>query len=208
MRRAIAALLGAGLLVPAGVAVADSFTPVTLTISVTPIARRAAALPLRIAVHADAGVLDSSGEGPMRLEVKLAPECGGDFQHTPGTTLMNLALTPPPATGRAYTATMSSRGRPLAYGVQTVCAFVETSTTGRVYAHDDATTVNVTPACTTAGMRYDRAARQVRLAQRALRRASSAAARRRARRVLAGRRRTLAAARRSGTAACGRGVAL
>ena len=144
----------------------------------------------------------------MRLEVKLAPECGGDFQHTPGPTLMNLALTPQPATGRAYAATMSSRGTPLAYGVQTVCAFVKTSTTGRVYAQDESRTVDVTPACTAAGVRYDRAARGVTLARRALRRAHGAAARRRARQLLASRRRSLAAARRSGTAACGRGVAL
>lgn len=208
MIRLLAGVLAAGALAPAGVAVADSFTPVTIGISVAPIARRGAALPLRVALHADPGVLDSGGDGPMRMEVKLAPECGGDFQHTPGTVLMNLALAPQPSTGRAYDGTLTARPRPSAYGVQFVCAYLEDSTVGRVYANDESLSINVSAACTTAGQRYDAAARALTRAQRTLRRARGRARRARDGRLVAARRRALAGARRRGVAACGRGVTL
>lgn len=199
--------LAAGLLIPASLAAADSFNPVTMSIAVTPVARLAAPLTVTVGVKADPGVLDS-GEGPLRVEVKLAPECGGDFQHTAGVTLINLALNPPPTAGKAYSGTMSDRGRPLAYGVQTVCAYLEDSTVGRVYASDQSLTVNVSPACTAAGRRYDSAARALARARRQYRRAHGKKARRRAAKVVTHRRRTLVGDRRRGVAVCGPGVPL
>ena len=98
-------------------------------------------------------------------------ECGGDFQHTPGVTLINLALSPQPTSGKAYSGTVSDRGRPLAYGSQTVCAYLEDSTVGRVYANDESLTVNVTPQCTAAGRRYDAAAKALARARRQYRHA-------------------------------------
>ncbi|MGH2869859.1 MAG: hypothetical protein ACRDNK_20115 [Solirubrobacteraceae bacterium] len=212
MRRLLAMLglpgaLAAGLLIPASLAAADSFAPVTMSIAVTPVARRAAPLKVSVDVKADPGVLDT-GEGPLRVEVKLAPECGGDFQHTPGVTLINLALNPPPTTGKAYSGTASDRGRPRAYGVQTVCTYLEDSTAGRVYASDQSVTVNVSPACTAAGRHYDSAARALARARRQYRRAHGKKARRRAAKLVTHRTRTLAGDRRRGLAACGVGVPL
>ena len=77
---------GALLAVTASLATADSFTPVQLTIAVAPVARLHSPLAITVSIAADPGVLDGS-EGPLRMEVKLAPECGGTFQTTPGTTL-------------------------------------------------------------------------------------------------------------------------
>ncbi len=73
--------LAAGLLIPA-LAAADSFRPVTMSIAVTPVARLAAPLKVTVAVKADPGVLDT-GEGPLRVDVKLAPECGSRASNAP-----------------------------------------------------------------------------------------------------------------------------
>jgi hypothetical protein len=192
---------------PAALASADSFTPVRLNIEVAPVARLGAPLKVKVAVTADPSVLDGS-EGPMRIEVKLATECGGNFQTTPGVTLMNKQLNPQPAAGQAYSASASGSGRPHAYGQQSVCTFLEDATVGRVYANDESIQVSVSKSCTTAGRRYDVASRSLTRAQRQLRRARGATARRRARRLVAKRRRTLARDRRLGVRACGRGVPL
>jgi hypothetical protein len=212
VRKQLRAVVGAsvlalgltGLGVPAG---ADSFTPVAMSLQITPVARLGAALPVTVAIQADAGVLDT-GSGPMRMQIKLASECGGDFQHTSGVTLMDRALSPQPATGRRYQGTVRASGRPVAYGVQTVCAYLEDSNVGRVYANDQATTVTVSVPCTAAGRRYDTAARSLARARRSLRRAHGRAARVRARRLVTRRTRTLSTDRRRGVAACGRGVSL
>jgi hypothetical protein len=198
--------LAAGLLIPA-LAAADSFRPVTMSIAVTPVARLAAPLKVTVAVKADPGVLDT-GEGPLRVEVKLAPECGGDFQHTAGVTLINLELNPPPTTGKPYSGTVTDSGRPPAYGVLTVCAYLEDATAGRVYASDQSLTVNVSPACTAAGRRYDSAAQALARARREYRRAHGKQARRRAGKVVTRRKRTLAGDLRRGVAVCGPGVPL
>jgi hypothetical protein len=202
------ALLTAMLVLPVALAGADSFNPITLTITVTPVARLAKPLHVKVAVTADPSALPSSDEGPYRVEVKLASECGGDFQHTPGTTLINKQLEPTPAVDQAYSGGASGSGKPTAYGVQTVCSYIETSLDGRVYAHDESVTVNVSQACTKAGWRYDAANRALKRARRRLRRAHSRAAKRRARKLVAKRRRTLSRDRRRGVAACGKGVKL
>jgi hypothetical protein len=136
------AVLALGLALPAASATADSFTPVRLAITVAASAHVGTSLPISVTVSADAGVLDGS-EGPLRIEVKLAGECGGDFATTPGTTLLNARLTPQPTTGKAYIATATGSGRPAATGTQTVCAFLEDSDVGRVYANDESGQVNV-----------------------------------------------------------------
>jgi hypothetical protein len=203
---AAAAVLAVGL-AQAAPGSADSFTPVRLGISVAPIARRAAALPITVTVSADPGVLDGS-DGPVRIEVKLATECGATFETTPGNTLLDGALNPQPATGRAYTATAHGAGSPSRYGSQTICAFLEDTGAGRVYASDESVGVDVTVACTAAAQRYDRAARTLVRAERRLRRIHSARGRRRQRATIAAERRLLAHARAAGRDACGPGVAL
>jgi hypothetical protein len=208
LRRWLVAL-GAVLALVAATAVAsaDSFTPVTMTIGVTPIARLGAPLPVKVAVKADPGVLDTA-DGPLRVKVKLADECGGNFETTTGVTLVNAPLRPQPTVGKAYSGGASGSGRPTAYGTRTVCTYLEDTGSGRVYANDESVSTDVTPTCTSAGLAYDRAARSLRAAQRSLRHARSRAARRRDRRLVARRQRAQASARHRGVAACGRGVAL
>ncbi|MDQ6748772.1 MAG: hypothetical protein M3010_11795 [Candidatus Dormibacteraeota bacterium] len=202
-----AVALAAGFALPASFAGADSFTPVTMSIAVTPLARLQAPLQVTVGIKADPGVLDT-GEGPLRVEVKLAPVCGGDFQHTDGVTLINLALNPQPTTGKAYSGSVTNYGLPLAYGVQRVCAYLEDSTVGRVYANDESLAVNVSHPCTAAGRRYDSAARALAHARRQYRRAHGRKARHRAAKRVTRSKRTLARDRRLGTAVCGAGVPL
>jgi len=204
---ALPATLVAALTLPSALASADSFTPVTLSIKATPVARLRAPFPVRVTVGADPGVLDTS-EGPMRIEVKLAGECGGNFQTTPGTTLLNKQLKPQPATGRAYSATAGGWGQPKAYGSQTLCVFLEDTDVGRVYANDESNQVDVSRPCTASARRYDSARRQLTRAQRQLRHTRRRAERRRLQRTIAKRKRTLNRDRRQARAACGPGVAL
>jgi hypothetical protein len=126
----------------AAVAAADSFTPVRLVISVAPTVRVHHELHIKVAVSADAGALDNR-LGPLRIEVKLAPECGGDFQHTRGFVPLDKPLRPQPATGRAYDAVASGAGRPKSRGRRTVCAYLEEAGDHRVWAHDESRTVRV-----------------------------------------------------------------
>lgn len=210
-RRGLAALavtvLTAGLMgLVAGSAAADSFTPVRLTVRIAPTARRGAPLRVSVAVNADPGVLDTRA-GAMRIGVKLAGECGGDFGSTPGDTLLDMALTPQPATGRAYSATASGSGRPRAYGVQTVCVYLQDSGAQRVFANDESLTVDVSAACTAAAARYDADARRVAATRRSLRHARGARARR-LRLRLASQRRTAAHDRSAAARVCGSGVPL
>lgn len=199
--------LTAGLaLAPAG-AGADSINPVRLDIGASPIARLGAPLPVKVTVTADPGVLDTA-DGPLRVEVKLAGECGSTYETTTGISLVNAPLRPEPTVGKAYSGGASGSGRPNAYGTGTLCTFLEDTGSGRVYANDESVTTDVTSACTSAGRAYDSAAGALRRAERSARRAHGRAARTRGRRLVAARRRTLSAARRRGLAACGSEVPL
>jgi hypothetical protein len=201
-----ASVLAAVLTLPASLAGADSFDPVTVSLTSTAVARLHAKYRVKAAITADPGVLDIA-EQPVRIGVKLASECGADYEHTTGPAVLNQPLKPQPSVGRAYSGTLTGWGRPAAYGDQALCMFIE-DRIGRVYASDQSDQVNVSRPCTAAASRYDRAARSLGRAQRRLRRTRSEAARRRLRRTVARRRRTLAGDRRHGVAACGRGVAL
>jgi hypothetical protein len=190
-----------------GAVSADSFTPVRMAITVTPVARLHAKLPVSVTVSADPGALDVR-DGQIRIGVKLAPECGGNFETTTGPIVLIRTLTPQPDAGRAYQATAKGFGRPAAYGVQTLCMYVEDTTTQRVFANDESQTVDVSPACTAAGSRYDRASRALAKARRQLRHAKRTGQRRRLKKLVATRQRTLRADRRRGISVCGKGVAL
>jgi hypothetical protein len=189
------------------VAGADSFTPVQMSIKVTPVARLHAKLPVTVTVNADPGALDDR-EGAIRIGVKLAPECGANFETTTGPIVLIRTLTPQPNAGRAYQASAAGFGRPGAYGVQTLCMFLEATTTQRVFANDESNSVNVSQPCTTAGTRYDKANRALSRARRQLRHAKGAGKRRRLKKLVAKRLRTLRQDGRRGVAACGKGVAL
>jgi hypothetical protein len=137
------AAAGIGLAAAGGqAALADSFTPVRLGIRVPATARLHRPLTVRVAISADAGVLDTRN-APLRVEVKLAPECGGVFGQTPGTVLLNRRLSPQPQTGRPYTAHARGSGRPGRTGRQTVCTWLVEEGDGRVFASDQSITVRV-----------------------------------------------------------------
>jgi hypothetical protein len=176
--------------VAAPLAAADSFTPVTLPIHVAPVARLHTPLKVSVVVGADAGVLDDRF-APLRIEVKLASECGGAFQTTPGTTLLNKVLNPQPSTGRPYTAKAHGSGRPASYGVMTACVYLEEEGDNRLFGSDQSIQVDVSKRCTVAAARYDRARRH--------HRATDADRRHR---------RATAADRRAARRACGPGVPL
>jgi hypothetical protein len=163
-----------------------------------------------VAVSADPGVLDVA-EGNLRVEVKLAPgECGGNFQTTPGVTLVNAPLSPVPHTGQAYTGSVTGSGRPTAFGTQTLCVFLEDADVGRVFANDESGSVTVSKPCTTLAARFDRAEKALTRSQRRLRhtKRTATATRRRLRRTITARRRTADADRRAARRACGPGVTL
>jgi hypothetical protein len=202
----LAAVLTAVLTLSASLAGADSLNPVTVSLTSTPVARLHAKYRVTAAITADPGVLDIAQQ-PVRIGVKLAGECGGDYEHTTGPAVLNQPLKPQPNVGRAYSGTLTGWGRPAAYGEQALCMFIE-DRIGRVYASDQSDQVNVSRPCTAAATRYDKAARSLERAQRRLRRARRNSARRRLERTVARRRRTLAGDRRRGVAACGRGVVL
>lgn len=212
-RRAAAAVAAAALSLAGAAATstagADSFTPIRMTVAIAPIARARVPLHTTVSVSADAGVLDLA-QGPMRVGVKLAVECGGTFETTPGVTLVDHALTPQPTRGKAYTATARGSGRPVFFGAQTLCVFLEDSTVGRVFANDESGSVTVSKPCTNTALRYDRATKTLKAAQRALRRTSRhrTARRRQLQRRIARDRRTATRDRRGARAACGGGVPL
>jgi hypothetical protein len=150
-----AALVAIAAAIPVGVAVADSFTPVRLDIGVAPVARLHRPLAVTVHVTADPGMLDDR-TGPLRIEVKLANECGGDFEYTDGVVLLNKLLSPQPATGHAYSVVAHGSGRPTTYGSKVVCTYLEEEGDNRMFANDESLTTNVSKACTAAAARYDR----------------------------------------------------
>jgi hypothetical protein len=162
-----AAAIGGSLavLLPASLAGADSFTPVVLSIKIRPIARRHAKLPVTVHLSADPGVLDTR-TAPLRLQVKLAAECGGTFQYTPGTVLIDKELSPQPATGQAYSATAKGTGKPATFGENTVCAWLNEEGDNRTFASDQSTLVNVSKPCTTRAVRYKRARKALKRARK------------------------------------------
>ena len=120
---------------------ADSFTPIRLGLTVAPVARRHVKLPVTIQISADAGALDPA-TAPLRIQVKLAAECGGTYQYTPGTVLLDQALSPQPTKGRAYSVTAKGSAAP-AFGEQTLCVWLNEEGEDRTFASDTSTQVNV-----------------------------------------------------------------
>jgi hypothetical protein len=153
---AAAIALGAAVFGVTG-AVGDSFTPVVLNVKIAPVARLHKPLRVRVTVTADAGVLDTA-IAPLRIRVKLAGECGGTFEYTPGVVLLDKQLKPQPSIGHPYSATSSGSGKPNRYGTETVCVFLEEGD-DRQFATDTSEQVNVSRHCTVAAARYDAAER-------------------------------------------------
>jgi hypothetical protein len=157
------------------VALADSFTPVHLGITIANTARLNKPLRVTVAISADSGALDTA-TGPLSIGVKLSPECGGSYATTTGTVLLNRRLSPQPATGKAYAATATGSGIPRSYGVMTVCTYLTEPGDARQFATSQAFGVDVSHRCTAAAARYDKALRSLRVARRRNRGTTRAAA--------------------------------
>ncbi len=211
MARATVVTLLAGLVLASSAAIAgaDSFTPVRLTITIAPTARLAKPLAIMVTVSADADALDSA-TAPLRIRARLAGECGGTFDTTPGPVLIDQQLNPQPATGHPYQATARAAGKPTAYGVRTVCAFLEEEGDNRQFANDtaDPPQVDVSKPCTLAARRYDRDRAALARVKRQLRHAKRRARRARLGKQVARQTRTVARDRRAARSACGQGVPL
>ncbi len=156
MKRAAALLAVAALVAGPSAVSADTFTPVRMQVTFAPVARLHKPLKVTVKVSADPGVLDVR-QGPLRARVKLTRgECGGTFDYTSGTTLLDRRLSPQPATGLAYQGSATGSGRPAAYGVQTLCVYLEDDF--QQFATDTTDyQVNVSKSCTQAAARYDTA---------------------------------------------------
>ena len=167
--RLLAAMLGVAACTSASggavLALADSFTPVQLGITIANTARLNKPLRVTVSIGADSGALDAA-TGPLSIGVKLAPECGGSYATTTGTVLLNRRLSPQPATGKAYAATATGSGIPRSYGVMTVCTYLTERGDARQFATSQAFQVDVSRECTSAATRYDRALRSLKAARR------------------------------------------
>lgn len=184
---------------------AQSFERLTIDVSVAPVARFGGPMPIAVSVSADPGVLDAAT--PLRVRAKLAAECGGTFTYTAGTVVLDARLKPQPDPAEPYQASISGRGRPTAYGGQTLCVYLEEEGDGRQFATDTSNQVDVSRPCTVAAARYDGAVAAAASTRTALRHAHGAA-RTRLQRLLT---KQLAAASTAGhhaRAACGPGVPL
>jgi hypothetical protein len=178
---------------------ADQLDPVRLSVAAPAIASLDRPVAVSVTVDADAGAFAQTAQD-LRLRVRLAPgECASTFAGTSGPVLLDRDIGAVPTSVAAFHAVLTGAGRATAYGVQTVCAFLEEQGDNRLYAADNSMAVDVSRACTTAGRVRALDARLVRRYRRAL-----AHARGSSRRVARVRRavRALAGAQRAERAAC------
>jgi hypothetical protein len=159
---ALIAALGLALLFPAAAPAQDE--PVTLTVSAPSVVAAKARFKLGVRIEAEAGALDIAAR-PLRLRVRMAPECGGTFDGTEGPTAIDRSLIVP-TNGAAYDASISARTRLTGFGTWTVCAFLEDAEQ-RQFATSTDTEVTVSRQCTVASKRLARARRALRRARHA-----------------------------------------
>jgi hypothetical protein len=167
LRRGAAVVLGglAALLVLVTGAGAALIEPVTIT-ATAPEPQLVAGTPfkLEVAVEAEPGTLDIAAQ-PLRVRVKLAPECGGSFIGTPGPAAFEGGL-PAPAAGAAYKQLVTGKVTAASPGPEVVCAFLEDATE-RQFATDTEEEVTVLAAgavrklCTAATRQLTRAKKKL-----------------------------------------------
>lgn len=154
----LAALVASGVLLPATAASAGQLDePVVLTVSAPAAVALNSRLTLRVSVEADAGALDIAAQ-PLRLRVRLEPECGGSFAGTEGPTAIDSVL-PAPSPGAPYSADASGSLRLGSPGTETVCAYLEDAQE-RQFATDTESTLVVGPACVSATKKIARLRRR------------------------------------------------
>jgi hypothetical protein len=124
VRAALGSALAAGAALLLAAPASAQVEPVELSVEANPSLLASKQLfTVRVGVAAEAGALDIAAQ-PLRLRVKLEPECGGSFAGTEGPTVIDQQL-PAPQSGAAYSTALSARARVAAFGPQTVCAFLE-----------------------------------------------------------------------------------
>ena len=158
MRRGVAGLVAVGALALPAAALAE---PVDLSVKAPKRAAAKHAITVRVTVRADPGALDIR-TAPLRLRVRLAPECGASFGGTTGPTAIDRVLRPAPATGKAYKATLSGKAKVRYFKTYAVCAFLEEKVDSRQFATAVDTTVKVTKRCTTATNKVPKLQRRLR----------------------------------------------
>jgi hypothetical protein len=175
--------------------------PVTLTVDGPSVAAVGVPFGLTTEVAADARVLDIR-TAPLRIRVRLASECGGTFDTTPGTTLIDAELQPAPTAGKAYDQRFARTLTLPSLGTLTACAFLEEEGDNRMFAFDSSTQIALTKRCTTATKRVASSSKRVASARRALRHAHSRRAKQSDRRRLARAKTQLAHAKAGEKTAC------
>ena len=175
--------------------------PVTLTVAAPSVAAVGVPFRLTTEVAADAGALDIR-TAPLRIRVRLAGECGGTFDTTPGTTVIDAELQPAPASGKAYDRRFARTLTLPSLGTLTACAFLEQEGDNRMFGFDSSTQIALTKRCTTASRRVSTSSKHVTSDRRALRHAHGTRAKQRDRRRLARARTQLAHAKAGQKTAC------
>lgn len=124
MRRTAAVLLGtlAAMSALAATSSAGLLEPVTIEAAAPEKVAAGSQFKLEVAVEAEAGAL-AIAVGTPRVQVKLAPECGGSFAGTEGPTALEQTL-PAPGSG-AYKQTVSGKTSVPGPGTYAVCAFLD-----------------------------------------------------------------------------------
>ena len=131
-----------------------SAEPVSLRVHAPDRAAAHEPFPVRVAVVANASALDVAIQ-PLRLQVRLAPECGPTFAGTDGPTVIDRKLTPAPVADVRYHESFKSHAR-VGLGTYDVCAFLIEHGDNRQFATAVDTEVAVTQRCTKATRKLDR----------------------------------------------------
>ncbi|MBO0769000.1 MAG: hypothetical protein J2O48_09995 [Solirubrobacterales bacterium] len=133
----VALLVGGGIALASGTysspAPDRSYNPVVLSTSVGEL--HVGSRPhVSVSVKAGAGMLDVSSaaagipahQSELRVQVKLADECGGQYAYTNGVTLLDQPLVPQPTAGRTYDGVVAgtSPQAPSGAGPKVVCTYL------------------------------------------------------------------------------------
>jgi hypothetical protein len=123
-----------------GTAEAALLEPVSVTATAPETAAAGTPFKLEVTVEAEAGALDIAA-APLKLGVKLAPECGGSFVGTAGPAALEQIL-PNPTPGAAYSRKVTGQVSAAATGTNVICAFLQDSQE-RQFATDTEAEVSV-----------------------------------------------------------------
>jgi hypothetical protein len=146
--------VGAAFLLAAALPAAAAAEPISLRVHAPARAAAHSAFAVRVAVVANAGALNIAAK-PLRLQVRLAPECGATFAGTGGAKVMNRKLKPPPVPDVRYHEDFTGHGR-AKLGSYSLCAFLVQAGDARQFATSIDTPVDVTKRCTKATRKLDR----------------------------------------------------